>query len=277
MKFLQDGADRGDGDFALGLLHSDPRGPTEVEERCARKKPREMHLLGYLYWSGQAKIDEYDEQVQRSLFKKFEVGLELLRESAEAGYQLSLVFLGILYDQNSPLIERDVNKWRYYLRKLAKTGDPNGLYELGKVIVKEQIGGEETSEEGVKLTIEAASKGHIDAQITYAGYLKDGELVERDEKKAMSIYKQIAESSIHNEIPHCLAITNYGYACRDGLGGIEKNPVKSVHLLKISADRGDTRALRLLATAYVNGNGVKQDKVEAFQFVKRASELGALF
>lgn len=279
---LNKAADEGDPRFAgeIGMRYAAgyelPRdtslGAKYLKRAVANEgTPAEMLHLAALYCEGEAKAGETD---QESAERTLEIGLNLLQVSAEMGHLESYLYLTGLYDEGKG-VEKDLKKARSFLRPAARAGNTEAMYQLGSRIVEEQFEDEETMQEGFDYVCGAASKGHIGAKLMLANYLYNGILVEPDKKRAVVLYKQIAEQTIKSGRPDPTAIKILATAYELGEEPVDLNVAEATRLWNISIEMGDTRSMILLGERYKNGmNGYEKDQVKAFELFRRAADLG---
>lgn len=143
--------------------------------------------LGWCHQYGKGVDQNYDQAfqyyVKSSEINEFPRGLYKVAECWMNGYG----------------VEKDYKKAVEFYNKSAEQGDPAALLALGNCY-NEGIGVPKSLEDAKRLYEAAANKGHANAWYVLADWfldgLKDGDkvIVEKDEKKAFSLFKKAADA-----------------------------------------------------------------------------------
>lgn len=80
---------------------------------------------------------------------------------------------------------------RIYFKKAAEAGSVDGLYWIGKTY--DSLGGDSGERKAAPYYLQAAEKGHAEAQCDYAYLCYNGRGVKKDEKAAIYWYEKAAE------------------------------------------------------------------------------------
>lgn len=150
------------------------------------------------------------------------------------------------------------------LRSLANNGDVKAQLDLanryrdGRGVAKDDA-------EAMKWAHRAADRGFADA-MDFVGfaYLR-GAAVERSPGIAFGYFKAAAEHSAQ-------AAFNLGQCCF-GAQGTEQDCLQALEWWKKAAEKGHGRAAACAAMAYLSGEGVAPDAVQARRLAERAAEL----
>lgn len=202
-------------------------------------------------------------------------------------------------------IARDFRIAFFWYQKAAEQGIVDALYELS-LCYEEGEGTAPYPKKAQRLLEEAAELGHVQAQFRlamqyYEGdcaiglkqdykeaaywlekaaeqddnfaqyYLglcyQNGEGVERDYEKAVSLFRRAAD----REYPQAEAIFELGRCYEEGLG-VPKDMTLAVRTYEKAAQEGDMRAAYRLGECYEHGRGVKKELSRALEWYSRAAE-----
>ncbi|NVK30603.1 MAG: sel1 repeat family protein [Gammaproteobacteria bacterium] len=186
-----------------------------------------------------------------------------LKESARSGYPDALYFLAYRYDVglgldiNKPQAialytqasEKDHPKATYYLA---------WSYDVGDGVPSDDV-------KAVALYRKAAGLGYRDAQYTLGQMLRDGEGVERNVQEAIYWYGKAAEQGDYDALTWIAEIYDNG---RDY--DLPEDNIKANDLYHRAAKEGSTRAFYEIGLNYYQGDGVKQDLLEALRWLNIA-------
>lgn len=106
-----------------------------------------------------------------------------------------------------------------------------------------------------------------DAEATYV-LARAVATIEDNKSKALNLYKKAAE------LNHPGAYRFLGNTYRSGLFNEDKNPVKAAEYYSKGAQYDDAISQYYLGTAYIRGDGVKEDKKEAQKLIEAAAQQG---
>ncbi len=235
--------------------------------------------------------------------KDFASGISMLHNAASQNHPESLLRLAQIYKNglignidNLELIERDIEKYLFYLKKAAELKDKGALYELSKIyeegrivpgdikksteILKELAslyGGQYNSmlaeryEKGlgVEKSIPKAINLYCEGEEyfihgVYVNKKKIGNLYEDmgDIEKAVRIYKSGLKSQINDRRISPELFLDYAVCLKKYNGGIDPDIPMIVEILK---NQGDWRANYILGLCYLKGLCVQRDIAEAKQ------------
>lgn len=174
----------------------------------------------------------------------------------EAKYYLGVILMGGLAGK------LDQKQAIEFLQEAANGGFAKAqlylgyLYETGRGVPK-------NIEIAISLYKRAAESGNVRAQFNLALVYRNGKGVERDNRLAVKWFEAAA---------NCLlsAKTNLAYMLEVGLG-TEKNITRAIELYTEAAIANYAPAQYNLAVAYLTGDGVEQDFVQAYKWFELAA------
>lgn len=154
--------------------------------------------------------------------------------------------------------------------KAAELGDANAQFEMGTSITVGKI--DRPLSDGVKWLELAAKNNHIQAINNLAICYQQGIGVEKDMKKAFSLYSLAVSKG------DAMAEFNVGQAYYFGLG-VERNLSKALECVERAADAGCVNAYYMLGQIYENGEKTRdfeivQDIDTAMAWYSKAAEKG---
>jgi TPR repeat protein len=164
--------------------------------------------------------------------------------------------------------EQDKRLAVYWLRKVAKRGDINGISLLGGCYF-DGDGVRRNRPLGFKMMQQAAEQGYGLAQYNVSLLYLHGDYVEKDFDKEFFWLQKAVE----NGCPE--AYNNLGVCYSLGRGTqIDHNKAFSLYKKAFRLDPMDEEAANNLAVCYENGEGVEPDPREALLWYRRAKRLG---
>lgn len=179
------------------------------------------------------------EQFEYGKFLKFidtNQGLSLITKAAMNHNRDAQCYLGkIYYGVEKWSIASDFHKAFKNFKKASDHGSFEGMYYYGLFKLYYPAYEKNDNITGAALVKLASEHRIIEAKFTYANLLLHGIGVQKDEKSAVELYKQLADFGHTNAlIKHC-KLRAYGQ-------GIEKNVQEAAQLLKNAAGRGIRKA-----------------------------------
>ena len=182
----------------------------------------------------------------------------LLRKASDNGCTASMVLLGdILIDGNDDEKAEAISLFK----KAYEAGNNMGSRNLGYCYAL-GMGVEYSKEKAAEWYRISAEDGNAKAQCNLGVLYAYGHGVELDYAEAAEWYRRSAENG------YSRGRTNYACFLRDGKG-VERDPEKAVYWFEQS---GSSRAKRLLAQMYLEGNGIPKDIEKARELLESASE-----
>ena len=194
-----------------------------------------------------------------------ELGISILRETAEQGNATAQLYLGNLYFSGEDVEENYEEAFEWF-KKAAEQGDADAQYSLA-ICYAHGLGTEGNGEKAFEWYKKAAEQGHADAQYSLADAYDWGSGTEEDKEKAFEWYKKSAEQGHASAQCHLADAYAHGW-------GTEEDKEKAIEWYKKSAEQGHAVAQANLAYAYQNGEGTEEDKEKAFEWYKKSAEQG---
>lgn len=171
---------------------------------------------------------------------------------------------------------KDEKKAFEYFRKAAEFAEEeNNFFTLSTMnYAKCYINGtgvDKDVKRGIALLTRYADEGFLACKEQLANYYTEGEIVEKNVKKAIHIYEDLIAQDFHVD-----------YACAQlailylNGNGVAKDIDKAVEYYNkgIAADGENCNCL--LGQMYLNGNGVKKDFAKAISYLTKAAKLGSV-
>lgn len=246
--------------FVLGREYMKGGDRLEVERDPARA----------VQWMQQA-AEQGESNALRSLMQWAEE-----EEIPEAQYQMGLNYRdGVRPDHAAPFsgvptLSPDPDKAIEWLETAAENGVPDATFQLARIYLAGDIV-ERDHDRGMRLYLEAAEKGSIDAQLKVGELYRRGRgSLERNTNKAVHWYRLAADrgdSVAHMELAKISLRWPY---TREEAGMTDEE--EAVGWLMRAAERGDMEAQANLAAYYLEGRWVERDTLKAGQWLRKAAE-----
>ncbi|MBC8391551.1 MAG: SEL1-like repeat protein [Deltaproteobacteria bacterium] len=207
--------------------------------------------LGYIYYSGQGVIQDYEEAIKWST------------KAAEQGFAVAQCNLGIYYTngQGVPQNYKEAVKW---FTKAAEQGDVQAQCNLG-IYYSNGKGVPQDYKEAVKWNTKAAEQGYAQAQYNLGVMYYNGQGVPQDYKETVKWFTKAAEQG------DVYAQYNMGVMYTKG-EGIVMSDKEAVKWYRKAAEQGHTEAQYSLGAMYYNSRGVIEDDKEAAKWFLKAAE-----
>ena len=230
-------------------------------------------------------------------------GLVWYRKAAEQGHAEAMYKLGECYRFEIGVSEDKAEAYKWY-HKAAEQGYVEAMCKLGECYYFE-LGVAEDEAEAYKWYRKAAEQGHKESQNIVGRYLEEGWAnVTKNEKEAVEWYRKAAEQgfiSAQGNLANCLdagrgvaqdkfeayrwysRAAEQGYAeaqnmvgryLEEGWGGLNKNLNEAVAWYSRAAEQGHIGGQFNLAVCLYYGQGVAEDKVEAYKLFRKIAEKG---
>lgn len=182
---------------------------------------------------------------------------EAAQGDSDAAYDLGvLYYLGMQAGQGGP--ERDVERGVALFRPLAESGDARAQWRLGWAY-EMGSGVERDAETAYRWYQPAAEQGFMPAKQTLGKLYLEGRGTEQNADRAYRLLRDAAEGNQQR------AMIDLARMYQDQDLGPEYDPERAVHWFRIAAERNDPNGVRGLSDAYLHGNGVAQDSIEALR------------
>ncbi len=230
-----------------------------------------------------------------------EKGLKLLTETAGNGnIRAALKYAWCL--EHGIFTQKDRKKAAGIYESLASNKIPIGMYEVGRCYLdgvgfdrdedmgyswftmaesfgsvegrfgmsRCMLGGivENKREEGLKLMLECADNGCVDAMIMLAQlYAKGGKMISKNQEKAIEYYQNAADLGNASAELRLYEIYTSG-------NGVKKNPQKAMRYALRSAAHGNPEACYIAGMATLTGKGAKKDETKGFEMLRISSDAG---
>ena len=149
-----------------------------------------------------------------------------------------------------------------YWEKVAKLGNIYAQYGLGKLWLENGCGNQE---QAVRWLTKAAESGNPAAQYTLGKIYRDGEIEEKDIKRAVELFTLAANQG------HDFAAYQLGRLYPAG-EEMEKEVEKAVRWFSYAAEKGNPYAQYRLGKLYLDGQELPMDLPKAVQWLRMAAE-----
>ena len=199
--------------------------------------------------------------------------LALNHQAAEAGDAIgSVEEADQLWDGKGTHRQRSkaTRLYRAALPKLmtqAEEGDRRAQLIVGNLLATERLTGKRDFEECIKWHQPVADAGYADLQFLIGARYQKGNGKAQNDAEAMKWYELSAAQG------HPGAINNVGWMHGNGRAGAgEANDEKASEMYLKAAERGNSVSQNNIAMRLFSGDGVEQDKEQAFYWHKRSAE-----
>uniref|UniRef100_A0A914YNR7 MYND-type domain-containing protein n=1 Tax=Panagrolaimus superbus TaxID=310955 RepID=A0A914YNR7_9BILA len=200
-------------------------------------------------------------------------------EFEDIGKDVPPIFANIIKGHNyrdGTGVKQDYKKAAEYYAKAANLGNPEGMYNLGK-LYHDGNGVKRDYAESMKLFLKAANSkainnimigsGISEAQHAIGLNYMEGVGVEKDYQKAAEWFQKAVRNGFGG------SANNLGYLNLNGLG-VQRSPLKAFNYYKFAAESGDTAAMMNLADCYFYALGTTKNMAEGEKWLKLAAEMG---
>lgn len=190
-----------------------------------------------------------------------------LNKAVKSNHVGAQALLGVCYLKGQGTL-RNIPQALQWFTLSAKQNDPVAQYYLGQIHL-EGSGVEQNAFLAEKHLNASAEQNFTPAQLALAKLYQEGKVLARNDFKAMHWYGKAAEQ----DDPQGLHAVGMSYIA--GAMGQPKNIEHGATYLKKAADKGYYPAQYAMATLYLEGHPVLQDKHTAIEFLRLAA-LGGL-
>lgn len=218
-------------------------------------------LPGALVWFGKAAA-QGNTQAQAELARMLDAGLGVTRSPAEAQQWR---------DAAQEQADRSMLDWAF---RIAATGAGNWRLAQGAAGRSQGVASDVDSLDGVVPAVDvravglAVERGSVPAKSVGAVLLATGNGVGKDEKLAVAWLKDAAEAG------HRYAQAALGELYMLGWGPLEKDQEKGALWMGRAAKQGLREAMTSYGSMLAGGKGVKENRREAFVWIRKAADAG---
>uniref|UniRef100_A0AC34FW20 MYND-type domain-containing protein n=1 Tax=Panagrolaimus sp. ES5 TaxID=591445 RepID=A0AC34FW20_9BILA len=173
---------------------------------------------------------------------------------------------------------QDYKKAAEHYAKAAELGNPEGMYNLGK-LYHDGNGVKRDYAESMKLYLKAANSKPINKIMVGSGISEaqhaiglnymEGVGVEKDYQKAAEWFEKAVKNGFG------ASANNLGCIYRNGLG-VQRSPLKAFNYYKFAAGTGDTAAMMNLSDCYFDGEGTAKNDAQGQKWLQLAAKKGDL-
>lgn len=150
------------------------------------------------------------------------------------------------------------------IKRKAELGDVDAQLELADCLF-DGDGIEKNEDKAIELYKAAAEKGNSVAQFELAGIYEEGEHINgRDLEQALFWYRESAKAG------YAPAQYALGTLYEDG-GMVEKDLSQALHWFNLASGQGDADALKKLGDVFAQGLGVEADEIKAIDYYRKAA------
>ena len=194
---------------------------------------------------------------------KVQEGVSALKGSANNGYALAQLQLGLMYfNGSSSLSKNDAEAFKLF-QAAAEQNNTNAINNLGAMYMK-GAGVTKNETEAMRLYTRAADMGNTQAMINMGEIYEIGRNgLAVDLPQALNYYQRAAALGSDTGLLYV------GLFHARGLGGLEKDDVAAVRFLSEAAEKGNPRAQYSLALFHSSGKGgLQKNDVEAVRLLQ---------
>uniref|UniRef100_A0A0Q9YJQ8 Localization factor PodJL n=1 Tax=Candidatus Berkiella aquae TaxID=295108 RepID=A0A0Q9YJQ8_9GAMM len=188
----------------------------------------------------------------------------LLHLAAQNGHALAMFTLAKLYHEGN-LIEKDDSKALYWYAQANAKDHPQAEYELAMLLLK---GTWQVNENPISMLHKSAEQNYAPAQLALAKLYQQGQKVGKDENAAFNWYLAAAKEADPE------AYYQIGLCFVHGQLKQPKNIELGIDYLKKSAELGWIPAQYTLASLYLDGHAVLDDRQQAMDYLIQAANNG---
>ena len=184
-----------------------------------------------------------------------------LVQSANNGVVSAQYELAKRFVNGDGVVRDDAEAYEWY-RKAAEQGHADSQYMVGRYLEEGWSGIAKKAYEAVQWYRKAAEQGHKDAQYNLGRCLEVGKGVAGNQAEAYQWYKKAVEQGCA-EAKEAVAKIEAAIKKREAFDNLVQ-----------SANNGVASAQYELAERFMNGNGVAENKIEAYRWYRKAAEQG---
>lgn len=188
----------------------------------------------------------------------------LLLMASEKGHGLSMLTLGRLYREGT-VLTKDDSKALYWYAQANAQRHPEAQYELAMLVLN---GVWKMNEDPIELLQQSAEQQYVPAQLALAKIYQEGQKVPRNDHKAFEWYLAAAKQGDPQ------AYCQIGLCFIHGQLSQPKNRDLGAEYLKQSADLEYMPAQYTLASLYLEGIPVLENRKQAMDYLMQAANAG---
>ncbi len=188
----------------------------------------------------------------------------LLNMAAEKGHALAMFTLARLYHEGT-VIPKDDSKALYWYSEAISKDHPQAEYELAMLLLK---GTWQMNENPINLLLKSAEQDYVPAQLSLAKLYQQGQKVPKNERAAFDWYVRAAKAGEPEAFYYIGLCFVYGQLNQP------KNRDLGVEYLKQAAEAGYIPAQYTLASLYLEGQSVLDDRQQAMDYLIQAANNG---
>lgn len=188
----------------------------------------------------------------------------LLSMAAENGHALAMFSLARLYHEGT-VFPKDDSKALYWYSQANSKDHPQAEYELAMLLLK---GTWQMNESPIHLLLKSAEQDYVPAQLTLAKLYQQGQKVPKNDRAAFDWYVRAAKAADPEAFYHIGLCFVYGQLMQP------KNRDLGVEYLKQAAEAGYMPAQYTLASLYLEGQSVLDDRQQAMDYLIQAANNG---
>lgn len=201
--------------------------------------PKAKYREGLLYLNG---------EVGKKSDKDIAQGLELIRQSAEAGYTEAIYALGYAYETGQYVDSVDHVKALSYYSRLAENNIPGGQFKMGLYYELGDGGLPADSVKAIEYYQKAADQGHGEAMCYLGDFYRIGRFLPLDRREAFNLYMKAHE--VGEEAGTYYVGRSYLEGC-----GVDIDTAAAIPYLREAAAKGVGNAAFRIAEFYNYGQG----------------------
>ncbi|MBQ3581214.1 MAG: SEL1-like repeat protein [Bacteroidales bacterium] len=189
--------------------------------------------------------------------------LPYFQAAAAKGSYTSMSVIGNYYNYGWGGVQRNGDTALYYYYEASKGNDPTGEYMIGQWLYDRG-----NSEKALGFLASASNHGNIDARVTYAHALLNGNGIQADPTTAAKILNNVASVDRGGRAYMMLSIMYL-----NGVG-VPIDTAAAISCMDTSILFGNSLAMRYMGDLYANGIGMPRDTVAAVQWYERSAKAG---
>ena len=227
---------------------------------------------------GVPKHPDYDRMLRRLAIMAQDYGYavpyhNLAKMLSDREDMQARMILGMLYAEGMGC-EQDANTALTLLESSAVHGNAEAYRRMGDIYVSGNIV-ERDVDKALECYKSAASLGMTNAYETMGDIFREGELIPRDVARAIELYDMGAKEGHSTAREKAEMLKNERERlCEVGIQLRASTPEQSFRAFAISASMGYVPAYREMARAFLDGNGIKKNRQQAYLWLEKAVESG---
>lgn len=219
---------------------------------------------------------DYSRMLRRLSVKAHDYGYKnayhhILSILSDKGDMQARMILGMLYAEGTGC-EQSTSMALSLLNSAAAHGNMEAYRHIGDIYLAGKLVNQDT-EMALKCYQSAAGLGMTNAYETMGDIFYNGELIKRDVAKAIELYDMGAKEGHSSAKEKSDKLKRQREELFERAVAIESRaPIDAFRSYAISASMGYIPAYKHLARCFLNGRGIKKDRVQAYLWYQRAVE-----